>query len=68
SAYVVVENYLSAEILGVSFLVHSGTVLGIILGLELAGLSFAVRFFAWLARQGGIPNLSGAPDSSANSD
>ncbi len=57
SGYVVVDNYLSAQILGISFLVHSGTVLGIILGLELAALSGAVRFFAWLARQGSLMDL-----------
>lgn len=60
SGYVVVDNYLDAHILGVSFLVHSGTVLGIILGLELAALSGAVRFFAWLARQGSLMDLRAA--------
>jgi len=60
SSYIVVDKFVHAEILGVSFLVHSGTVLAIILGLELAGLSFAVRFFAWLARQGSLMDLRAA--------
>lgn len=57
SGYIVVSKYLSAELLGPSFLIHSGTVLAIILGVELVGLSFAVRFFAWLARQGSLMDL-----------
>lgn len=57
SGYIVVSKYLSAELLGPSFLIHSGTVLAIILGVELVGLSFAVRFFAWIARQGSLMDL-----------
>jgi len=60
TGYIVVSKYLSAEVLGLTFLVHSGTVLAIILGVELIALSFAVRVFAWLARQGSLMDLRAA--------
>lgn len=60
TGYVVVSKYLSAELLGPSFLIHSGAVLAIIVGTELVGLSFAVRFFAWVARQGSLRDLRAA--------
>jgi GTPase SAR1 family protein len=60
SGYIVVSKYLSAELLGPAFLIHSGTVLAIIVGLELVALSCAVRVFAWLARQGSLMDLRAA--------
>lgn len=60
TGYIVVKEYLSADMLGPSFLIHSATVLAIIVGVELVGLSFAVRFFAWLARQGSLMDLRAA--------
>lgn len=60
TGYVIVTKYLSAELLGPSFVLHSASVLAIILGLELVLLSFAVRFFAWLARQGSLMDLRAA--------
>ncbi|MCF6284158.1 MAG: hypothetical protein L3K26_03080, partial [Candidatus Hydrogenedentes bacterium] len=57
TGYIVVTSYLDAEFLDIAFLVHSGTVLGIITGLELVGLSFAVRSVAWMARQGSLQDL-----------
>lgn len=60
TGYLVVSKYLSTELLGPSFLIHSASVLAIIVGAELVALSFAVRFFAWLARQGSLKDLRAA--------
>ncbi|MBX3175792.1 MAG: 50S ribosome-binding GTPase [Candidatus Hydrogenedentes bacterium] len=60
TGYLVVSKYLSAELLGAGFLIHSATVFAIIAGVELVGLSFAVRFYAWLARQGSLMDLRAA--------
>ena len=60
TGYIVVSKYLSADLLGPSFLIHSGTVFAIIVGVELVLLSFAVRSFAWFARQGSLMDLRAA--------
>jgi hypothetical protein len=57
TGYIVVDSYLGAEFLDIAFLVHSGTVLAIVTGLELVGLSFAIRSVAWIARQGSLQDL-----------
>lgn len=57
TAYIVVASYLEARFLDIAFLVHSGTVLAIITGVELVGLSVAVRSVAWMARQGSLQDL-----------
>jgi 50S ribosome-binding GTPase len=57
SAYNVVTEYFQGIILGGSFFVHSGTVLGIILAVELGIYSFLARFMAWTARRGSTKAL-----------
>lgn len=57
TAYIVVTSYLEARFLDIGFLVHSGAVLAIITGVELIGLSFAIRSVAWMARQGSLQDL-----------
>lgn len=57
SAYNVVTEYFSGVVLGGSFFVHSGTVLGIILAVELGGYSILARFMAWTARKGSVKTL-----------
>ena len=57
SGYNVVAEYFWGAILGAGFFVHAGTVLTIILALEMFALSLVSRYFAWSARQAGLKDL-----------
>lgn len=57
SGYKVVRAYFSPMLLNISFFFHAGTVLMILLGVELVLFSWCARFLAWLARRGGLRDL-----------
>ncbi len=57
SGYNILESYFTQVIFGAGFFVHAGTVLAIILGVELFGMSAAARYAAWSARQAAVKDL-----------
>lgn len=60
SGYRIVANYFRDVTLPAEFLLHSGAVLAIIIAVELAAMSFAVRALAWSARRAAVNDLRGA--------
>ncbi len=57
SAYATVVDYFNSEIWSGELFLHAATVLGIILAVELFGLSVASRFLAWSARRSAVRDL-----------
>ncbi len=57
SAYATVVDYFNSEIWSGELFLHAATVLGIILAVELFGLSLASRFLAWSARRSAVRDL-----------
>ncbi len=57
TAYALVRDYFSADYWSAGELVHSGTVLGIIIAVELAVFSGLARLLAWGARSGAARDL-----------
>jgi GTPase SAR1 family protein len=57
SAYIIVAKYFSGEILSGTYLLHSAAVLGILVMVELLGMSMAARGFAWRARHAAVRDL-----------
>lgn len=53
----VVRTYVSAPLLPTAFFLHTGAVCCILVGGELLVMSLAVRFFAAMARRGGLRDL-----------
>lgn len=57
SGYNIVKTYFTAELLGGAFFIHAGTVLAILLALEIFALSVLVRLLAWSARRAAVRDL-----------
>ena len=57
SAYRTVVDYFNSEIWSAELFLHAATVLGIILAVELFGLSLVARFLAWSARRSAVRDL-----------
>ncbi|MDK1022429.1 MAG: hypothetical protein QGD90_12425, partial [Candidatus Hydrogenedentes bacterium] len=57
SAYKTVVDYFNGEIWSAELFLHAATVLGIIIAVELFGLSVAARFLAWSARRSAVRDL-----------
>ena len=57
SAYMTVVDYFSSKIWSPELFLHAATVLGIILVVELFGLSVAARLLAWSARRSAVRDL-----------
>lgn len=57
SAYAAVTTYFRTEFWTGAQFIHAATVLGIILAVELFGLSVVARFFAWSARRAAVRDL-----------
>jgi hypothetical protein len=71
TGYKIVRAYFTAPLLELTFFFHAGTVLAILLGVEVFGLAWLARVAAWLARRGArrdvrialnIPGLCFAPE------
>lgn len=52
TGYKIVRAYFTAPLLELTFFFHAGTVLAILLGVEIFGLAWLARMAAWLARRG----------------
>jgi energy-coupling factor transporter ATP-binding protein EcfA2 len=60
AAYKIVRDYFSTVVLGGEFVIHSATVLGIIVVVELMIINSFSRIFAWTARKASVKDLKEA--------